>query len=55
MGNNMLTYHGQTKEMCEWVINTYKYDPLSLNNLTVCLWIEACEQRLKELSEAQTD
>lgn len=37
--------------MCEWVIKTYKHNPLSLNNLTVCLWIEACEKRLQELDK----
>ena len=47
--NNILTYHGRDPATCRWVIKNFKGDPLSINNLTVCLWIEACENRLKEL------
>lgn len=45
----MLTYHGKSKEVCEWVIATFKNDLASKDNLTVQLWIKASEDRLKEL------
>ena len=51
----MLTYHGQSKDVCEWVIEIFKDDPLCKYNLTTQQWILACEERLKELQETTGD
>ena len=43
-----LTYHGQTKSVCEWVINTYDNREEYNNNETVSSWIYYSKQCLKD-------
>jgi hypothetical protein len=43
-----LSYHGKSKDVCEWVVKTYD-KPEYMNNMSVKLWVEASKQCLKEL------
>ena len=48
----MLTYHGRTKEMCEWVIMMFENDPLSKDNITTQLWLKQCKEFLQSLGDS---
>jgi len=48
----MLVYHGRSREMCEWVLKQYEHCPLSKNNLTTQLWIQACKEFLQSLGDS---
>lgn len=43
-----LSPHGQTKEVCEYVIRRFSNNAMYKDNLTVQGWIEASKQCLKE-------
>lgn len=44
-----LTFHGQTKEMCEWVIKEYDNNDYYPNHQCIDAWVEASKKRLEEL------
>lgn len=44
----ILNTHGRSKDICEWVINTYEKNEGYKDNLTVQQWIEASKECLKE-------
>lgn len=48
-----LTYHGKTRECCEWVIKDYENRDDLANNLTIQSWVQASKERLKELDEQE--
>lgn len=46
-----LTYHGKTKDACEWVIEKYKNYKLYSDNTTVQQWVKDSEEMLNELKQ----
>lgn len=42
-----LTYHGKTKESCEWVIKNYKNNELYFDSITIQKWIKDSEEWMK--------
>lgn len=49
--NSKLSFHGRTKEMCEWVILTYGDRKDYKDNKSVQDWIETSYQFLTALEE----
>jgi hypothetical protein len=48
-----LTFHGKTKEACEWVVENYKNYKLYSDNKTIQQWLKESEERLHELETQQ--
>ena len=48
-----LTFHGKTKEVCEWVVENYKNYKLYSDNKTIQQWVKESEERLHELEAKQ--
>ena len=44
---SILTYHGQSEDMCRWVLMMYGDIPTT--NQTTIAWLQACRDRLAEL------
>ena len=44
----MLTFHGKTREQCEWVIARYANRPDYANNIGVQEWVKASRDALEE-------
>jgi len=47
------TYHGKTKEACEWVVENFKNYKLYSDNKTIQQWLKQSEERLHELEAEQ--
>lgn len=47
--SKFLTFHGQSREICEWVVSTYKDNEMYKDNTTTQMWVEASEQCLIDL------
>lgn len=45
-----LTYHGKSKEICEFVVKTYDKPEYS-NNKTIQTWVKESKLRLKEIND----
>ena len=45
---SMLTYHGRTEDTCRWVL--MMYGDIPTDNQTTIAWLQACRDRLEELS-----
>ena len=42
-----LTYHGKSLDLCQWVIDNFKYHPLYQDTEGVQVWVKASEEILK--------
>jgi hypothetical protein len=50
-----LTYHGRTRECCEYVIREYENNKEYEDHMSVQSWVQASKNRLKELDNEQTE
>jgi len=48
-----LTYHGKSKEACEWVVENFKNYKLYSDNKTIQQCVKQSEERLHELETEQ--
>lgn len=46
-----LTYHGKTREACEWVLNNFANNPFYTENEGVQLWVAESKAFLDALEE----
>jgi hypothetical protein len=45
-----LTYHGRSKEVCEYVVHHFDKPEYSYNK-TISMWLQASKQYLKEIQD----
>ena len=46
--NMLCGYHSQSREICQWVVDTVSEDT---DNLTVRMWVQQSRERLQSLNE----
>ena len=50
-----LTYHGRTRECCEYAVREYENNKEYTDHMSVKLWVQASKNRLKELDNEQSE
>ena len=51
MAHDGLTFHGKTREMCEWVLSRYGNRPEYKNNKSIQVWLKESKAFLDALEE----